>query len=108
MFKAIPDGGDVVISSNGVGVMGSASIIGNTNGIIPVTLKKATLYINKQWSGNERLTLVLFDLRGNVIEQRRIEAGVSSIVLSRNRPGSSALIAKISCVDKTWTGLLVP
>jgi oligosaccharide reducing-end xylanase len=106
MFKAVPDGGDIVISSGAVGVIRHSSR--TASGISPVTLQNGTIAIDAQYFSNSALTVELFDLKGKVIARQNLTAGQSSIALTGKNIGSSAFIANISGGNTKWTGKFIP
>jgi hypothetical protein len=107
MFKAIPDGGDVVISKDPVAVIRSASAF-RVDGACPAMRKRATLLIDsRQFNGSE-LTVTLFDCTGKTLARYTLGNNKDRIALPANKIRRSAFIVKITGGSKTYLGTFMP
>jgi hypothetical protein len=107
MFKAVPDAGDVVISSNTTPVirhlMGHAS--GNS---APVFQKKTVLLIDAERFGPSGCDVMLFNLQGKQIAHYRLASYESSIALAMDKFNCPAFLVKITGENKTYVGKVIP
>jgi hypothetical protein len=108
MFQAIPDGGDVLISSGAVGVTGRNSPAIGTNGMSPVKQLNATLIIDRQQFNGSEVAVTLFNLTGKVLGRHTLGNSQSRINLFDNNIGNSAFIANITDGAKTYSGIFMP
>ena len=107
MFKAIPDGGDVVISKDPVAVIRNAPVFGVV-GASPVMLKRAILFIDsRQFKGSE-LTVTLLDLAGKTLARYTLGSNEDRIALPADKISHSAFLARITGGSKTYLGTFIP
>jgi hypothetical protein len=106
MFKAIPDGGDVVISQTAVAVTRNPTTFG-PEGTCPIKLKNKALFIDFSQFNGSSPTLMLFDLAGQVLDRYTFNKGVTRIVVPVDKISQSAFIAKITGNNKTNTRVFV-
>jgi len=107
MFEAVPDGGDVVISKEAVGVMQGTSGL-TTDGTFPARLQRSMLLIDSRLFNGSALSVTLFDLTGKVLARYTLCTNESRIVLPEDKISQSAFIAKITGGNKTWSGKFMP
>ena len=107
MFKAVPDGGDVVISKDPVAVLRSGST-SETMGVCSAVRNHATLLIDsRRFSGSE-ITVTLFDLKGKTLARYTLGASEDRITLPADKISQSAFIAKIIGGNKSYIGTFMP
>jgi hypothetical protein len=104
-FKAVPDGGDVVISKDPVAVIRSASAF---EVACPVTRKRATLIIDTRQFNGSAMTVTLFDLAGKTLAHYTLGRSDTRIALPADKIDQSAFIAKITGGNKTYIGTFMP
>lgn len=105
MFKAVPDGGDVVISKDIVAT--NQSYVRFANRTVPVIRQQTSLLINSSRFNGASLSIGLFNLSGKLITHYVIPAGQTCIGLPAeiNR---TAFVAKVSGGGNSWNGILTP
>jgi hypothetical protein len=104
MFKAVPDGGDVVISEVPVGVLrGGGSSVGS-EGSFPAVRNNATLVIDSRRFNGSALTVTLFDLCGKTLARYTLGPAENRVTLPANTIHRSAFIAKITGGNKSCVG----
>ena len=105
-FKAVPDGGDVVISKKEP--TGTRRRTGyNTTLSAPVQLQRNSLVINPAHFGNAALQVTLSDINGRVLARESITGTREGIILPVERFATTALIANISGGGRSWSGVFV-
>lgn len=108
MFKAIPDGGDVIISDGANAVLRGSSRIGNGFQSPVIVRQNSMLMIDhNQFNGSE-LTVTICNLNGRVLSRYTLAQGRSSITLPMDKISQSAFIAKISGGGKTYIETIMP
>ena len=107
MFKAVPDAGDVVLSSNVSPVI--RRLIGRASGnTAPVMRQKATLLIDSRQFGSSGCDVTFFTLQGKLLAHYRLAAHESSIALAIDKFNCSAFLVKITGGNKTYIGKFIP
>lgn len=99
MFKAVPDGGDVVITSGEVSVIRSVS----KSSLQTVALNKNQLTINPEgFSLGPALSISMFNLNGKLIARYSLKNRMSPFSIPVNAFSSSAFVVKITDGKKTF------
>ena len=107
MFKAIPDGGDVVISKDPVAVLRGGSTVGAA-GVCPAVRNGATLLIDSRQFSGSGLTVTLFDLCGKTLARYSLGPTEDRVMLPASTIRHSAFIAKITGGNKSYIGTFTP
>jgi hypothetical protein len=108
MFKAVPDGGDIVISNGPVAVLrGGGSSVG-AEGTFPAVRNNATLVVDRRRFNGSALTVTLFDLCGKTIARYTLGPAEDRVTLPANTIRRSAFIAKIIGGNKSYIGTFMP
>jgi hypothetical protein len=95
MFKAVPDGGDVVISSGLTAIGGGRQRFGS-NGTTMIRLVNNTLQITAgEFSGNA-FSVRIFSLKGEALAVYRLTGGTPSASLPLDNIAASSFIVKIT------------
>jgi hypothetical protein len=105
MFKAVPDAGDVVLSSGTSSVI--RQFIGNSGNAAPVMRKNATLLIDSRQFGSSGCDVTFFDLQGKILAHYQLAAHESSITLAIDKFNCSVFLVKITGGNKTFLGKFV-
>jgi hypothetical protein len=107
MFKAVPDAGDVVLSSGGDPVI--RQIIGRASGDAALVMRQnATLLIDTRQFGSAGCNVSLFNLQGKLLAQYRLGVHESSITLAIDKFNRSAFLLKITGKNKIYIGKFIP
>lgn len=106
MFKAVPDGGDVVISNGDiVSVAADHRINGTTS---PVVRQNALLSVNRSYFTGKTVSVTFFDVSGKVIERRTMGATETGVSLRDSRLSTTTFIAKITDGQKSYSDIFMP
>jgi hypothetical protein len=106
MFKAVPDAGDVVLSSGASPVI--RQLIGRASGnAAPVIRHNTTLLIDSQQFGSSGCDVTFFNLQGKLLAHYRLAAHESSIALATDKFNCSAFFVKITGGNKTYMGKFI-
>ena len=108
LFKAVPDGGDVVITET-VPTAVKKSDAG-INGIMStsVTLVKNILKINTAVFNAADVSVSLFDISGKVLVKKIVSDNNLHVALPVEHLSRSAIIAVVSGSGKQWRGIITP
>jgi hypothetical protein len=107
MFKAIPDGGEVILSQN-VTATNNRGCRPDATGAPLVRLSHNTLIIDSYRFSASMIHLAMFDLRGKILARQVLSPGKADIVLPIGNTTTTPLIFKIDGNGKSWSGILVP
>jgi antitoxin (DNA-binding transcriptional repressor) of toxin-antitoxin stability system len=92
MFKAVPDGGDIVIKSDGVPV---ARLVSDISTVSTVVLNKKSLTINPDGFSGSALSVSLFNLRGEIVA-RYSRNRTTPFSVPLNALANSAFLVKVT------------
>jgi hypothetical protein len=106
MFKAMPDGGDVVISKTPTAVKKNRFGF-NSCGAAPVRFARGTLLIDSHQFNGSAIQVTLFDIRGKVLVRHAVTGAQAGFALPIDRFTASAFIAKATGGGKSWSGMIV-
>ncbi|NLW33525.1 MAG: polysaccharide deacetylase family protein [Fibrobacter sp.] len=106
MFKAVPDGGEVVISRDPVRALKHLSH--KNSGSSPVVLKNSVLLIDQQYFNGSELAVTIFNLTGKMLGSYKTGKNESRIVLPAGKINRAAFVAKITGKDKTLIQKFMP
>ena len=108
MFRAVPDGGDVVISSGVVAVNTRFLNLGIDNAA-PVHWRHSALIIDaQQFNGSTDIVVSFFDLHGRIIDRKKFESGASVISVPTVTFDKTAFIVKVSGGGRAFVGKFIP
>src|SRR5690554_6549107 len=106
VFKAVPDGGEVVISRDPVRALKHLSH--KNSGSSPVVLKNSVLLIDQQYFNGSELAVTIFNLTGKMLGSYKTGKNESRIVLPAGKINRAAFVAKITGKDKTLIQKFMP
>ena len=106
MFKAVPNGGDVVISS-GVDAVGSNKLQ-TLNGTANVRIDNNTVHISTSGSAGRTLSIRVFNLKGVELAAGRLRGNETSFVLPKNKITASPLIVELNESGTLHTMKIMP
>lgn len=107
MFKAVPDGGDILISNPDiVAVTGEHRTAGSPTAL--VTRQNFLLTLNRRYFDGEKVSVTFFDISGKVIGKRVLGASESGIDLRDNHLTTSTFIAKVTDGKKSYSDIFMP
>lgn len=93
MFKAVPDGGDIVIKSDGVSVK---RLLSNVSTVSTVVLNKKLLTINPDGFSGSALSVFLFNLRGEMVARYSSNNRTTPFSIPLNTFANSAFLVKVT------------
>lgn len=93
MFKAVPDGGDIVITSDGVSV---TRLVSNVSTVSTVVLNKNSLSINPDGFSGSALSVSLFNLRGEIVACYSSKNRTAPFSVPLNALANSAFVVKVT------------
>jgi oligosaccharide reducing-end xylanase len=94
MFKAVPDGGDIVISKDGSTYVDKR--IMDNSPINTVVIYKSSLAINPASFSGSSISVSLFDLKGELVAHYSYSRSTNSISVPLNSLANSAFVVKIT------------
>ncbi len=106
LFKAVPNGGDVVLSEKLTTPIKIQSGKLNTN-ISPVRFRNNTLVINGNYFNNAALQISLFNINGTLLTSYDVTSHSGEIALPVGIVTASSFITKVKGGAKTWCGMLI-
>lgn len=106
VFKAVPDGGEVVISRDPVRALKHLSHKNSSS--CPVVLKNSVLLIDQQYFNGSELAVTIFNLTGKMLGSYKTGKNESRIVLPAGKINRAAFVAKITGKDKTLIQKFMP
>lgn len=106
VFNAVPDAGDIVISSNLVGTLKHYSK--NAAGFSPVILKNSVLTVDPQYFNGSELSVTFFNLTGKKLGVCKIGRNETSAAIPADKITKSAFIAKVSGGNRTVVQKFIP
>ncbi len=107
VFKAVPDGGDVVISEIPPTEIGTVRPAFKENAVSPVRLQRNCLNINAKHFGNAACRVTLSDINGKVLISKSFAGNRTGIVFPVGQFVASAFIASVTGSRGSWSGLFV-
>lgn len=108
MFKAVPNGGDVVILPKiPTGIVKTVTGL-QENGISPVKLERNALVIDAHRFNNATLSVSLFGVSGKLISTYTVAKSSSRVSLSLESIPKSAFVAVVSGGGIMWRGMVIP
>lgn len=100
MFSAVPDGGDIIITS---GEVSNSWLAPGIQVVNPVVLNKSTLTFNlKGFSTTSIISVSLFNLKGELITGYTFKNRITSFSLPAEAFSNSAFVVKITDGKKTF------
>jgi hypothetical protein len=106
MFKAIPDGGDVVISKDPVSLLQGTSLL--PDNFCPVVWNNAKVLLDPRYFNGSNIVVTLFDLNGKTLARYSLDNNGNRITLPMDKIKRSAFIVKIVGGNKTFMGTYMP
>ena len=107
MFKAIPDGGDIILSQNATATNNRSGRLDETGASL-VRLSHNTLIIDSYRFSASMIHLAMFDMRGKILARQVFCPGGADFTLPIGNTTTTPLIFKIDGNGKSWSGILVP
>lgn len=105
MFQAVPDGGDVVITTGET--TGIKNRVGFNSNTAPVYRTHSTLVINRRHFGHN-IEVSLFNLAGKTIAHYMLSSTETTIELKGNYFSGSAFIARVTDGVTTYSHFCTP
>ena len=106
MFKAVPDGGEVIISSGATGSLNRSFRLESENSYSIVKRHGASLVINPNLIHGLHYVVTLFDLQGKELASYSSRGNESFFVLPVDKIKSSTIIVKITGANTTYCSLM--
>jgi hypothetical protein len=106
MFKAVPDGGDVLISKTATPV-NNRRVGFNAGGVSPVRLQRSTLLIDPYRFDNSALHVSLFAVSGKLLASHAFAGRQADLALPVDKFTASAFIVKVTGGGRSWSGMIV-
>jgi oligosaccharide reducing-end xylanase len=94
MFKAVPDGGDIVISKDGSTYVDKRIL--EISPVNPVIINKSSLTINPLSFSGQSISVSLFDLKGELVARYSYNRSTTSISVPLNTLANSAFVVKVT------------
>ena len=104
LFKAVPDGGDITISSNATGIY--HRFCGIQSAAPSVAVKGGTTVVINPQGLDGTHTVALFDLKGKKLVRYGINAGMSRIVLPVDKYCHAVFLVKIIGSNSSYSTLI--
>jgi len=106
MFKAVPDGGDILISNGDIVAVGTERRAFGTSAL--VTRQNFTLTLNRDYFDGNKVVVTFFSISGKVIGRRVLGKSESGIDLRDQHLTKSSFIVKVADGKKTCSDLFMP
>lgn len=107
VFKAMPDGGDVVISETPPVKIETIRAGCNADAVLPVRLRQNRLLFNTKHYRDAAFQVTLSDINGRVLIRKSFTGNRTGIALPVERFAASAIIANVTGAGGSWNGLFV-
>jgi len=107
MFKAVPNGGDVVLTGGSVNVFNSFAE-SDFNGIVPVKKVRSTLIVDTKQFGGSAVSVTLINLQGKELARYNLAGTGRTYSLPIDKISRSVFIAMVFGAGKTYMGTFLP
>lgn len=108
VFKAVPDGGDVLITQKVPTQIKKGHRDAKATGAAPVTMLQNNFVVDAQQFNNAALTVTLFDISGKVLTSQMVARSQSVVKIPFDKFTTSVFVAHITGGGTTWTGKIIP